>query len=146
VVNIEVAQRDSADVREDPGRPLVSVDERIVSRIIQTPPRLGACKHRTIRIKAPPETRPQAIDSSDSASSDRQQISTELPACSQLLIAPVELRGRDQALWSLAASSRTVWQAHVKTARAWRAGHERVAAAAATPTVGVHLDAGGLEL
>jgi hypothetical protein len=39
-----------------------------------------------------------------------------------------------------------VWQAHVKTAQAWRAGHERVAAAAATPTVGVHLDAGGLEL
>ena len=37
VINIEVAQRDSADVQEDPGRPLVSVDERIVSRIIQTP-------------------------------------------------------------------------------------------------------------
>jgi len=62
------------------------------------------------------------------------------------LTVPVELRGRDQALWLLAASSRTVWQAHVKTAQAWRESHERVAAAAATPTVGVDLDAGGLEL
>jgi len=46
----------------------------------------------------------------------------------------------------LAASSRTVWQAHVKTAQAWRAGRERVAAAAATPTASVDLDASGLEL
>jgi hypothetical protein len=41
---------------------------------------------------------------------------------------------------------RTVWQAHVKTAQAWRAGYERMAAAAATRTAGVDLDAGGLEL
>jgi ATP-dependent exoDNAse (exonuclease V) alpha subunit len=41
---------------------------------------------------------------------------------------------------------RAAWQAHVKTAQAWRAGHERMAAAAATPTAGIDLDAGGLEL
>jgi hypothetical protein len=41
---------------------------------------------------------------------------------------------------------RTAWQAHVKTAQAWRAGHERMAAAAATYTAGVDLGAGGLEL
>jgi ATP-dependent exoDNAse (exonuclease V) alpha subunit len=41
---------------------------------------------------------------------------------------------------------RTAWQAHVKTAQAWRAGHERMAAAAATRTAGVDLDAGGMEL
>ena len=41
---------------------------------------------------------------------------------------------------------RTAWQAHVKTAQAWRAGHERMAAAAATRTEGVDLDAGGMEL
>jgi hypothetical protein len=34
----------------------------------------------------------------------------------------------------------------VKTAQAWRTGHERMAAAAATRTAGVDLDAGGLEL
>jgi hypothetical protein len=36
---------------------------------------------------------------------------------------------------------RTVWQAHVKTAQAWRAGHERMAAAAATRAAGVDLEA-----
>jgi conjugative relaxase-like TrwC/TraI family protein len=41
---------------------------------------------------------------------------------------------------------RTAWQAHVKTAQAWRAGHERMTAAAATRTAGVDLDAGGMEL
>jgi hypothetical protein len=41
---------------------------------------------------------------------------------------------------------RTVWQAHVKTAHARRAGHERMAAAAATRAADVDLDAGGLEL
>ena len=41
---------------------------------------------------------------------------------------------------------RTAWQAHVKTAQAWRAGHERMAAAASTRTAGVDLDAGGMEL
>jgi hypothetical protein len=40
----------------------------------------------------------------------------------------------------------TAWQAHVRTAQAWRAGHERMAAAAQTRTAGVDLDAGGLEL
>jgi hypothetical protein len=41
---------------------------------------------------------------------------------------------------------RAAWQAHVKTAQAWRSGYERMAAAAATRTAGVDLDAGGLEL
>jgi hypothetical protein len=41
---------------------------------------------------------------------------------------------------------RTVWQAHVRTAQAWRSGYERMAAAAATRTAGIDLDAGGLEL
>jgi conjugative relaxase-like TrwC/TraI family protein len=41
---------------------------------------------------------------------------------------------------------RTAWQAHVRTAEAWRHGCERMAAAAATRTAGVDLDAGGLEL
>jgi conjugative relaxase-like TrwC/TraI family protein len=41
---------------------------------------------------------------------------------------------------------RTAWQAHVKAAQAWRTGQERMAAAAATRTAGVDLDAGGLEL
>jgi conjugative relaxase-like TrwC/TraI family protein len=40
---------------------------------------------------------------------------------------------------------RTAWQAHVKSAQAWRAGHERMAAAAATRSAGIDLDA-GLEL
>ncbi|MDT5371204.1 MAG: hypothetical protein QOC62_5635, partial [Mycobacterium sp.] len=40
---------------------------------------------------------------------------------------------------------RTAWQAHVKTAQAWQAGHERMAATAQTRTAGVDLDA-GLEL
>jgi len=41
---------------------------------------------------------------------------------------------------------RAVWQAHVRTAQAWRDGHERMAAAAAaTRAAGVDLDAGGLE-
>jgi hypothetical protein len=39
----------------------------------------------------------------------------------------------------------TAWGAHMKTAQAWRAGHERMAAAATTRTVGIDLDAGGLE-
>jgi hypothetical protein len=34
------------------------------------------------------------------------------------------------------------WRAHVKAAQAWRAGHERMAAAAATRGVGVDRDAG----
>jgi conjugative relaxase-like TrwC/TraI family protein len=37
---------------------------------------------------------------------------------------------------------RTVWQAHVKTAQAWRNGYERMAAAAPTRAAGVDLDAG----
>ena len=41
---------------------------------------------------------------------------------------------------------RTAWQAHVQTAQAWRAGHERIAAAAAAGTASIDLDAGGLEL
>jgi hypothetical protein len=41
---------------------------------------------------------------------------------------------------------RTVWQAHVKTAQAWRGGYERMAAAAATRAAGVDRDAGGFEL
>jgi hypothetical protein len=41
---------------------------------------------------------------------------------------------------------RTAWQAHVKTAQAWRAGYERITAAAATRTAGTDLDAGGIEL
>jgi hypothetical protein len=41
---------------------------------------------------------------------------------------------------------RTAWQAHVKTAQAWRAGYERVAATVATRTAGIDLEAGGLEL
>jgi hypothetical protein len=41
---------------------------------------------------------------------------------------------------------RTAWQAHVKTAQAWRAGHERMAAAATTRAAGTDLDAAGLEL
>ena len=40
---------------------------------------------------------------------------------------------------------RTAWQLHVRTAEAWRAGHERMAAAAER-TSSVDLDAGGLEL
>lgn len=40
---------------------------------------------------------------------------------------------------------RTVWQAHVRTARTWRDGYERMAAAASR-TAGVDLDAGGIEL
>ena len=40
---------------------------------------------------------------------------------------------------------RTAWQAHVKTAQAWRGGHERMAAPAETRTASVDLDA-GLEL
>ena len=39
----------------------------------------------------------------------------------------------------------TAWQAHMKTAEAWRAGHERMAAAAETRTDGIDLDADGLE-
>jgi len=39
------------------------------------------------------------------------------------------------------------WRAHVKTAQAWRAGHQRMAAAAAaTRGAGMDFDAGGLEL
>ena len=38
------------------------------------------------------------------------------------------------------------WRAHVKTAQAWRAGNERMAAAAATRGAGMDFDAGGLEL
>ena len=36
----------------------------------------------------------------------------------------------------------TAWQAQVKTAQAWQAGHERMAAAAQTRTAGIDLDAG----
>ena len=39
----------------------------------------------------------------------------------------------------------TAWQAHVKSAQAWRAAHERMAAAAATRSAGFDLGA-GLEL
>jgi AAA domain len=38
------------------------------------------------------------------------------------------------------------WRAHVKTEHAWRAGRERMAAAAQTHAAGVDLDAGGIEL
>ena len=38
------------------------------------------------------------------------------------------------------------WRAHLKTAQAWRAGHERMAAAAATRTASIDLDAAGLDL
>jgi hypothetical protein len=38
------------------------------------------------------------------------------------------------------------WRAHTKTAQAWQAGYERMAAAAATRAAGIDLDAGGLEL
>ena len=41
---------------------------------------------------------------------------------------------------------RAAWHAHVKTAQVWRAGHERMAAAAATRTAGIDLDAGGIEI
>jgi conjugative relaxase-like TrwC/TraI family protein len=41
---------------------------------------------------------------------------------------------------------RTVWQAHAKTAQAWRSGYERMATAAATRTAGVDLEADGVEL
>jgi conjugative relaxase-like TrwC/TraI family protein len=41
---------------------------------------------------------------------------------------------------------RTVWQAHVRTAQAWREGYERMATSDATRTAGVDIDAGGLEL
>jgi conjugative relaxase-like TrwC/TraI family protein len=43
-------------------------------------------------------------------------------------------------------ASRAVWQAHARTAQAWRSGAERMAAAAATRAASVDLDAGGLEL
>jgi hypothetical protein len=36
--------------------------------------------------------------------------------------------------------------AHLKTAQAWRGGHERMAAAAATRTPSIDLDAAGLDL
>jgi conjugative relaxase-like TrwC/TraI family protein len=39
----------------------------------------------------------------------------------------------------------TAWRAHVKTAQAWQAGHERMTAAAAARSAGIDLDA-GLEL
>ena len=38
---------------------------------------------------------------------------------------------------------RTVWQTRVRTAEAWRAGHERMPAAAATRAGGVDVDAPG---
>ena len=38
------------------------------------------------------------------------------------------------------------WREHIKTAQAWQAGHERMAAAAEAPAAGIDLDAGGLEL
>ena len=41
---------------------------------------------------------------------------------------------------------RAAWQAQVKTAQAWRAGYQRMAAAAATRTAGTDLQTGGLEL
>jgi hypothetical protein len=36
----------------------------------------------------------------------------------------------------------TAWRAHVKSPQAWRAGHERMAAAAQTRTASVEFDAG----
>jgi hypothetical protein len=38
------------------------------------------------------------------------------------------------------------WREHVKTAQAWRNGHNRMAAAAQTRAAGLDLDAGGIEL
>ena len=38
------------------------------------------------------------------------------------------------------------WREHIKTAQAWQAGYERMAAAAEARTAGIDLDAGGLEL
>jgi hypothetical protein len=38
------------------------------------------------------------------------------------------------------------WREHIKTAQAWQAGHERMAAAAEAHAAGIDLDAGGLEL
>jgi hypothetical protein len=40
----------------------------------------------------------------------------------------------------------TASRAHLKTAQAWRAGHARMAAAAATRTASIDLDAAGLDL
>jgi hypothetical protein len=40
----------------------------------------------------------------------------------------------------------TASRAHLKTGQAWRAGHERMAAAAATRTASIDLDAAGLHL
>ena len=40
---------------------------------------------------------------------------------------------------------RTIWKEHLKTVDAWRAGYERMAAAA-TPSAEIFLDTGGLEL
>jgi conjugative relaxase-like TrwC/TraI family protein len=41
---------------------------------------------------------------------------------------------------------RDLWRQHIRTTEAWRAGHERMAAAQATRSAGVDLDAGGLDL
>jgi hypothetical protein len=61
-----------------------------------------------------------------------------------LLPEPIaEVIGRHQAR---RRARHTAWRAHVKTAQAWQAGHERMAAAAQTRTPAVDLDAGGLEL
>jgi hypothetical protein len=40
----------------------------------------------------------------------------------------------------------TASRAHLKTAQAWRAGHDRMVAAAATRTASIDLDAAGLHL
>jgi hypothetical protein len=40
----------------------------------------------------------------------------------------------------------TASRAHLKTAQAWRVGHERMAAAAATRTASTDLDGGGPDL
>jgi hypothetical protein len=41
---------------------------------------------------------------------------------------------------------RDLWRQHIRTTEAWRAGHERMAAAQATRSAGVDHDAGGLDL
>jgi len=43
------------------------------------------------------------------------------------------------------STRRTIWNQHLKTVDAWRAGYERMAAAA-TPSAEIFLDTGGLEL
>ena len=38
------------------------------------------------------------------------------------------------------------WRQHIRTTQAWRAGHERMAAAGATRAAGIDIESGGIEL